>query len=264
MESGAIISKESILLVGSILMLSLAFFIILFIFLFQRKLLKKKEAFEKIESILKKQELNSAYELLESQDRERQRIAEELHDDLGSALVTINMYTDTLLKGSLNYEQEALSRKIKALIQITNDKVRKIAHGLDTGILNHFGLEAALKDLALAINESSILKVELDIDLPHGIVKNLRKNIYRISQELLNNALKHSKASNVNIEIAQIKNEYISYIYQDNGIGLPSDWINQKGMGLRSIFSRIESMNGTYTIDNSNHKGLSLIIEVPL
>src|SRR5687767_3616825 len=108
---------EWVLFVGTSMMLLLASAVIGFIYLYQRKLIKRKLAYQEIENLLRHQELKSAYALLEGQDMERQRIAEEIHDSLGSILVTLSMYTEAFEKASTPEEKQNLASKISKMTQ---------------------------------------------------------------------------------------------------------------------------------------------------
>ncbi len=264
MEGQENLNLELILIAGTAGMLLLAGAVVTFIYLYQRKLIKKKIDFQQIEQMLQKQELKSAYAMLEGQDIERQRIAVEMHDALGSRLVTLTMYAESFLKGNLSGEQRLIAEKMLDMAQNAHAEARSISHKLDTGVVKHFGLEATLKDLADVINQSNSVKVQLHSDIKADMSNEISHNLYRITQELLNNTLKHARASEITINVTQVNNEYISFIYEDNGQGLPSTYIESKGIGMRNVFSRIEKLNGEYTLGKKGLSGFTMIIEIPL
>lgn len=253
-----------VLLVGTSMMLLLAAAIIFFIYRYQRKLFKRRLAFQKIENMLRQQELKSAYALLDGQDMERQRIAEELHDNLGSILVTLSMFIDAFLKATDHLEKEKLAVKIGTTVHQAVDQTRSISHRLDVGTLRHFGLKASINDLISTIHQSGIINVVTDIELTGGLPNEISINLYRVLQELLNNTLKHARAKNIRLDLSLIRNEYISMIYEDDGIGLQRDIQTVRGMGLRNIVARIEKLQGTVSISNKTPHGLSIDIEIPL
>lgn len=264
MESAGQISSYLVLIVGSGGMLLLATTIITFVYLYQRKLIKRKIAYQEIENLLRRQELKSAYALLQGQDMERQRIAEDLHDNLGSILVTLSMYAHSFRRANTPEEQSDLLKKIIEISDKATDETRKISHQLDSGALRHFGLEAALKDLVQALNSSNAIAIEAHIDLQGEMSNETGMNLYRILQELINNTLRHARASKINIDLTQISKECISFIYEDNGIGFASTDKNRRGMGLRNIHARVEKLNGHVTFGEKSRTGFSAAFEIPL
>jgi signal transduction histidine kinase len=261
-------SKEIIFLtlaIGASGMLTLAVGIILFVFFYQRKLLKRKVAFQEIEDLLNQQELKNAYALLEGQEQERKRVSKELHDNLGSLLVTANLSLDSFPKEGLEPEKLNKLQKLDELLQKAADETRKISHSLDSGLLKHFGLQASLKDLASTLDELTNLKTHFEIQLSGTLSNEINTQLYRIVQELVNNTLKHAQAKNIRLEIFELKNEYINVIYEDDGLGFDlQDEQLKKGIGIQNIDNRVSKLNGKITLDTAPNKGLAVIIEIPL
>ncbi|WKK80761.2 sensor histidine kinase [Marivirga arenosa] len=261
-------SEKMILLtlaIGASGMLTLAVSIILFIYFYQRKLLKRKIEFQKIEELLSAQELKNAYSLLEGQDQERQRISKELHDNLGSLLVTANLSVDTIPKKGLDPQVLNKINTIDSLIQKAADETRKISHSLDSGLLKHFGLEASLKDLDTTLKKVTTLKTDFDIQISGKLPNSINTQIYRIIQELVNNTLKHAKAKKIRLEVLEFQNQFINIIYEDDGFGFDTHGKeNIKGIGLRNIDKRIMKLGGKMTIESAPGKGLIAIIEIPI
>lgn len=251
-------NDEIILILGTLGMLLLAFAIVFFIYLYQRKLIKKQLENQEIIDLLQKQEMKTAYALLEGQDKERKRIAAELHDNLGSILVTLNMYADTLQTKSAK-EVPALAKKISEVAQLANEETRKISHNLDSGLLKHFGLEAAIKQLIEAVSTARKIQFKLSIQID-SVSSDIGLEIYRIIQELINNTLKHANCTKVHLELSQVEHS-LSIIYEDNGVGFRKSEI-VAGMGLKSIENRVNKLNGELTIDSSPGKGSTFIIEI--
>ena len=255
--------EESVLIVGSIVFIVLTFSIVFFIYLYQRKLIKRKIEFQKIEDLLKKQELQSAYALIEGQEKERKRIAQDLHDSLSSMLVTLNMYADSLLKKAHDPAVIHITSKIKSTAKQATEETRRISHNLDTGIIRHFGLAAAIKDLCEAVNGIGSMHVTHHVQLTDQTSKEVNVNIYRIIQELINNTLKHAQATKIHIELSQINYEYISLIYEDNGKGFDKDLVSD-GIGLKNIQSRVDTLGASLEIDSKPGHGSTFIIELPI
>lgn len=251
--------NDTFLLVGSTGMLLLAFSIVFFIYLYQRKLLKKNLENQQIKDLLQEQETKTTYALLEGQDKERKRIAAELHDSLGSILVTLNMYADTLISKKPE-EMEKLAKKISETAQLANEETRKISHSLDSGMLKHFGLEAAIHQLSEAVSAARKIKFEVSIQLQEALSTETSLEIYRIIQELVNNTLKHAQCSTIRLDLTHIKGS-LNLIYEDNGVGFKKEDI-QFGMGLKNIENRVSKLDGELTIDSSPEKGSTFIVEI--
>lgn len=257
------LNYEFVLIAGTAGMLLLVCSIVTFIYLYQRKLIKRKVAYQAIENLLRQQELKSAYALLEGQDMERQRIAEDLHDNLGSILVTLSLYAHTLEKTSSEAERGVLTQKIREVAKNAADVTRTIAHKLDSASLRHFGLKAAITDLVQAVNNNGAIFIEAHVDLHKELPTESSINLYRIIQELVNNTLKHARASRAHIEISPISSNALSFIYEDNGIGFSFENANNKGMGLRNLSARAEKLNAQIAFGEYNKNGFSISLEIP-
>ncbi len=253
---------EIVLFFGTTGMLLLTIGIILFTYLYQRKLVKKQLEFKKIEDLLKKQELKSAYAMLAGQEKAHKRIAEELHDNLGSILVTLNMFADSLQNKKDPQAQKELAGRISEIAHQANETTRQISHSLHSGVLKHFGLEIAIKELIEALNGSDAVAVESHVQITSKLSSDLSMNIYRIIQELVNNTLKHSKATKITLDLNQIKDQ-LSLIYSDNGVGFVKEQVIN-GLGLKNLESRVDKLDGTITIESKPGQGTTTIIEVPV
>lgn len=249
------------ILIGTITLAGSGLSLVLFIYLYQRKLFKKKLENQEILDLLQQQEMKTAYALLEGQDKERKRIASELHDNLGSILTSLNMFSDAIQTKQDPEHVKNIAIKISETASLANQEVRKISHSLDSGLLKHFGLKTAVKQLMEAVEASKKIEVVLEIQVEDKLDNEKGLEIYRIIQELVNNALKHSDCSKLRIDISSIDNE-MSIIFQDNGTGFEQDKII-RGMGLNNIEKRVEKLNGDFTIESSIEKGSTFIIELP-
>lgn len=253
-------SELTSLVLGTSSMVLMMFMIILFVYIFQRKLAARTKAYAEIEKLMHKQELQSAYSLIEGQEQERQRIAGELHDNIGGLLATLKIYSDLTLEKSELSDMQRLNNKINTICENLSMEVRKLSHELDLRTLSGFGFKVAVQQLCEAINTSGKLRVTSIIDIQKPINENVSLNLYRIIQELFTNTLKHAAASHSRIEISQIENE-ITLIYEDDGKGFEAVNNSLNGMGLKNVNSRVNIINGKLTIDSGN-KGTTFIIEL--
>ncbi|WP_156900326.1 tetratricopeptide repeat-containing sensor histidine kinase [Flavobacterium filum] len=223
---------------------------------------------EKMNSILKEQELQNIDIMLESQEKERVKLANELHDNLGSMLATLRLNFQNLKrqKGDLEEQESKLYEKTDELIEEAYQKVRNLAHYKNLGVIGNEGLVPAVKSMA---DKMSILNL-LDINvIPFGLKERLDNQlevgIFRMIQELCTNIIKHAKASQVNIYITQHNHTDINIIIEDNGFGFEVNKLNSNtGMGLKNIEKKVEQMGGSFTIDSILGKGTTIIIDLPL
>jgi signal transduction histidine kinase len=253
-----------VLVVGTLTAVTAISAVIFFAFIFQRKLFRKQKAYQEIEKLLKKEELKSAYALMEGGEQERKRIAEDLHDNLGSILATLRMYADTFLEQEKPAELQLVAQKIGLLTEQAAEETRRISHNLDSGLLKHFGLKLALTQLCEAINASRKITVDAVLDITQEVEGELSLNAYRITQELFSNTLKHARASKVRLELTQIPGEYLSLIFEDNGKGFSPRNSSSKGLGLQHLQARVDRFNGEITIESTENIGTTIIIEIPL
>jgi signal transduction histidine kinase len=230
----------------------------------QERLIKIQE----LENTLKNQELNDIDLILESQEKERQNIANELHDNLGSMLATLKLNFQNLKrqKEVINRNETKLYDKTDALLEEAYQKVRNIAHLKNLGVIGSEGLLVAVNKMAEKMSVLEKLKINV---IPFGLTERLDNTIevtlFRMIQELCTNIIKHSQASEVNIYLTQGSPNEINIIIEDNGIGFdPKTIINQSGIGLKNMEKKVEQMGGTFSIDSNLNTGTSIIIDLPL
>jgi signal transduction histidine kinase len=257
------LNNEIILILGSAGMLFLVASIVTFIYLFQRKLIKRKIAYQEIENLLRQEELKSAYARLQGQEAERQEIARHIHDSLASAFVTISMYADSINRAKTEADRRDLAEKMGRAAREASEQARIISHRLDSPSLHHFGLGAALSDLIATVNNSGSITIESNIEPIRPLPTEASLNVYRIAQELINNTLKHARATRISIDLSQVNTDYISLIYEDNGIGFVLNESQKRGMGLRNVQARVEKLNASMTLGDRLPTGFSVAFEIP-
>lgn len=236
----------------------------------KKKIIEQEKLLEtqKLETTLKEQELHEIDVMLESQEKERQRIANELHDNLGSMLATLKLNFENLKRHDANSSttENKLFEKTDDLIEEAYQKVRNISHLKNLGVIGSEGLVIAVKKMAEKM--SVIEKLQINV-IPHGLNERLENTLeitlFRMIQELCTNIIKHSKATEVNIYLTQHNDNELNIIIEDNGKGFnPKDLIVKDGIGLKSIEKKVEQMNGTFTIDSIISKGTTIIIDLPI
>lgn len=217
-------------------------------------------------TLLKEQEIGIINAMIEGQEKERQQVAEDLHDNLGSAIATLKLHIENL-KLSLNkkkVDKELLFSKTEDLIEEAYQKVRSIAHVKNSGVIANEGLLVAIQLMAEKVSAAN----SIDIDVIHfGLEKHLENSLeislFRMVQELTTNIIKHADASHATINISQDK-EGITLLVEDDGIGMDTSTVSTTyGMGLHSIETRVEHLAGQFTIDSTPTKGTTIIIQIP-
>ncbi|QEE51107.1 sensor histidine kinase [Flavobacterium alkalisoli] len=229
----------------------------------QEKLIEQ----QKLEKALKEYELSSIDLMLEGQEKERQRIANDLHDNLGSMLATlkINFEHLRLRKNELREEENKLYDRTDELIEEAYQKVRRLAHAKNAGVFANEGLIPTIRKMAEKISIPGKLSIEI---MAVGFNKRLENTIeiaiFRMVQELSTNIIKHSQATEASIQLTN-HDENINIIIEDNGVGFPpAKTHTSDGMGLNTIRKKVEQLGGTFTIDSTPGKGTTIIIDLPI
>jgi signal transduction histidine kinase len=222
----------------------------------------------KLEKQLKDLELASIDQMLEGQEKERQQIANELHDDLGSLLTTVKLHFDhlkTKTESAIQEDTSSLFQKTATLLDEVYQKVRTLAHVRNTGVNPNEGLLAALRSYAAKVSLANQLVIEIET---HGLETRLDNSleitIFRIIQELITNVIKHAQATEVTVHLTP-HDDVLNVMVEDNGRGFDVSQIKRGAtMGLYSIQKRIENAGGSVFIDSIPNKGTTVIIDIPL
>lgn len=221
---------------------------------------------QKTESILKEKEIETINAMVSGQEKERLRLAGELHDNLGSTLATVRMQVENLERNLDKVDDpKELLKKTNALVNEAYDKVRRISHERNSGVMAKDGLLPAIQKLAHTVSNANNLTVDVqDFGLENRIANELEITIFRIIQELVTNIVKHAQASEANISLTQHDNE-LNIMVEDNGKGFKVSALKEKeGMGLGNIERRIEHLEGSMEVDSTPERGTSISIDIPL
>ncbi len=223
---------------------------------------EKRELEEKLaEQKLNQQKLITEVNI-QAQEKERNELGKELHDNINQVLATVKMYL------SISMEKQHLRPELipKSLenVNYAIEEIRKLSKSLVSPSLGDMGLTEALQELVEELNLISEFKVELitEIDKETVLDKNLELMIYRIAQEQLNNIRKYAKAKKVAIT-ARTGGNFLLFSVADDGVGFDKN-TKAKGIGLKNISSRIEFYSGTMHIHTAPGKGCTLEISIPL
>ncbi len=228
---------------------------------------KQKLQKQRISELETEQRLSAAQAVLKGEEQERARLAKDLHDGLSGMLSGIK-YSLQNMKGNLimtEENQQAFERSMD-MLDTSIQEMRRVAHNMMPEALVRYGLDAALKDYISEINKSGMVKV---VYQSMGMEnKEMEKSaalaIYRIIQELLNNIIKHSKATEALVQLFNENGKFVINV-EDNGKGFDTRLSEEKGgMGWRNIRSRIELLNGKVDLQSSADHGTAVNIEFDL
>lgn len=260
MSSNLDYEKEivAIILYTSCFLMVVAIFLVVFFYFSRKKIIQKE--LEKRDLILQYQK-EQLHAVIFTQEEERKRIAQDLHDDISSKLNIVSLNTHLLSAPNLTEaETKEITDNIINLTAKALENSRKIAHNLLPPVFEKFGLNAGIEELCEEFESSKSVKVkyenEVDFD-EKEIDRHL--HVFRILQELMNNSLRHGKATEIYIAFKNI-NGIITCNYQDNGVGLDSENVeNQKGLGMKNIDSRISFLNGKIKMNSEKGNGVAVI-----
>ncbi|WP_075344554.1 tetratricopeptide repeat-containing sensor histidine kinase [Tenacibaculum agarivorans] len=253
---------RNIILIGSILIIITILFLLRFYFQklkTQKKLNKTQEAFnyQKIKSLMKKQELELVKASIEGQDTERKRLARGLHDSIGSNMAAIQLQFAELPEGSIRLQ------KIKNDLSETYEQIRELSHNLLPKKIRQNDYSVVLNQYIKNIDEIADVKLNLSVtekDIINQADKHLQSEIFAILQELISNTLKHAKASVIDIQLEVIE-DVIYLSYEDDGIGFDTKKIHN-GIGLKNMKDRVGQLSGNCIIDSYPQRGTLFRMEV--
>ncbi|WP_074408248.1 tetratricopeptide repeat-containing sensor histidine kinase [Aquimarina megaterium] len=228
----------------------------------QNELNKKQEEIseQKISSLIKDQELKLIKASIKGQDKERKRIALELHDSIGGNLAAIKLQLNNTV---LNGNKKTISI-INNQLDDTYEQVRNLSHNLIPKKFskNNFCdvLEEYFNNIGgtTSLSTSFVAYPRTEIDL---LDETLQIEIFKIIQELITNTIKHAKATSVELQLNLVEN-MINVLFEDNGIGFNAK-NKATGLGFENIKNRLKKVSGTFHIDSRINRGTIIDIEVP-
>lgn len=242
----SLVSAMALLLIG------------LWYFFKQRQKLKNQE----IETLKQNQAITNLEALIDGEEKERKRIAQELHDGLNGDLSAIKYRLSSLQDSSLNASDSENLIKIITMIDDSCTQVRSISHNLMPSSILDYGLIESVREYCIKINNLNIFKIDFQFFGPTLFIpKNSETVIYRIIQELVTNIIKHAKASEALIQFNYREDELFITV-EDNGIGFNIFKISE-GIGHKNINTRIVFLNAQLDVASSS-KGTSYTISIDL
>ena len=210
-------------------------------------------------------------ELLRAQEKERKRLSNEIHDELGQCLALLKHRVRAIEREvgehqpSLRKECEETSR----FVDETIESVRRLSRDLSPSILEDLGLSAALQWLLESFGERHSIQISFDVDGIDGLFsQEAQANLYRISQEALTNIGRHAEASQIRFAVQKNEN-HVSFVVEDNGKGfdvtqVKSRLSHEKGMGLATMTERAHMLGAIFHISSLLGEGTKINLKIPL
>ena len=247
---------------GTITFLLLAVGLFTFLLQYQKRIIKQDLAFKDAE-VKHGQELYLG--TLEATERERERLARDLHDVIGASLSTMRLQlSDLEHKAAHDPDLKNFSDRNKELIDQTILEVRRISNDLLPPGLEEFGLLYSIEGLCEQVLDFSDIDISLEIKEVIALNKQKSLIMYRIVQELLNNSVKHSEASKINIILSSKDGQFI-LIFKDNGKGFDySEAYKKRSLGLKNIEVRAKMIEGSAEFVTKKDEGLKVEIRIPV
>jgi len=195
-------------------------------------------------------------------EKERARIASDLHDELGPYLSAAKLRINSLDVNSEEDNQHL--KKINEHLDIIIHRMREISADLMPNTLIRKGLTFGIQEFISNISKPPVLKIHFDAGKDIFYSANMLIHLYRIVQEIIHNTVKHAGASELKIELSNLRNMVV-LLTEDNGVGFDYNTVlmEKQGLGLRSLLSRVEIMGGEMFIESQLNKGTRYIFEIP-
>jgi PAS domain S-box-containing protein len=204
--------------------------------------------------------------IISTEEKERSRFAQDLHDDLGPLLSTAKLYIKTIETAKdLKNKQTAIDKSLEAIDEALMS-IKEIAYDLSPHILRNFGLIPGIRSLINKINETGTIKIVFKTEIGERFDENVESSAFRVIAELINNTIKHARANLIELDIEKNDKELL-VTYSDDGIGFNLEKALRKKMssGLSNIINRVKSLDGVIVFYNkSANQGIKVFITIPV
>jgi PAS domain S-box-containing protein len=194
--------------------------------------------------------------VIETEEKERQRLASDLHDEVGPLLSSMKMYINILSSNKDELKSKYIIEQLNLLIEESIHNIREVSAALNPYLLNKYGLKTAIE--TFFEKSKSLIAVQFVTNIENKrFLINIETVYYRVVKELFNNTIKHANATNVEIELNYTES-FLILKYSDNGQGfIFEDKVSdkKKNMGLHNIINRIKMINGKFAVNSDKKKG---------
>ena len=241
--------KQLVFLIIILAILCIAFVLSFFYFKLKRKDFIKQKLIEAV---------------IQTEEKERKRIASDLHDGLGPLLSAVKLYFQAYIDAEDAEDKADIESRLISIIDSAIDDSSRISHNISPHILEKYGLKIALENFVSEMNIGKNTRFDMSFEKINRFDLKVELTIYRTILELIHNTVKHAKASHISLKIF-VSEGLLNVLYEDDGIGFSADEkIDEKqGMGLKNIKNRIHSLEGTVIFDNRHSEGMKASIKIP-
>jgi signal transduction histidine kinase len=205
--------------------------------------------------------------IINTEENEKKRFAKELHDGLGPLLSSVKMSLSALGDKVTGPNGQEILGSVNAMTNEAITAIREISNNLSPHVLTNFGVASAISSFINKINQSKTMVIDF-----HSNMEKVRIDpdqevvIYRAVCELINNSIKHSGASHIDIDLNR-HDKFVTLQFSENGRGFNPDSLKaleKKGMGLSNIETRVKSINGVFILESHPGKGTTALIKIIL
>lgn len=209
--------------------------------------------------LIQQQQRKEMAVMVETQEAERMRFAQDLHDGLGANLSAMKMVLGLLSEPS----SLPIKAKTEYLLKESIDDLRQLIHAMSPRSLARLGLVKAIQEMAILINQTGKVQIAVESeDFPENLPDEMQLNLYRMVQELFQNALKHAQAEQITLKLEQNSRSLMLH-YTDNGRGFDIAALHTSGNGLSNLHTRAQLLNGKLDIKSVVGAGTMVKVEVP-
>ncbi|MGE4288282.1 MAG: PAS domain S-box protein, partial [Salinivirgaceae bacterium] len=214
---------------------------------------------------LKKMEQALLNTVIQTEESERKRIAQDLHDGIGPLLSTVKLYAQTYINSKNRELKNTIKEQFLSTLNDAINQVSLISNNLSPHVLNDFGLNAAIQRIIDKTQFVYPITFDYSFLLKNELKPEYNITLYRLVLELINNTLKHAQASLIKIHIEE-RNQILYLDFMNNGkiFNFEKSKNAGKGMGLFNIISRIQSLGGKVTFNAGKEQGVTYLMEIPL
>ncbi len=229
---------------------------------------RQKEALQenRMRQMERQHRIRIMQEAIDAEERERRKIADQLHDEVGGllSLATLNL-SSRLEKGREDIQSEQKLQKVQEVLMLVATTIRELSHRLTPLMIEKYGFRHAVEDMVETINLSqklSVTAVIFGFEDISGYQASFLNDLYRMLQEMLHNVVKHAHATQALVELVE-HDGHVSILVEDDGVGIDGNR-PAKGKGLDTIRSKVAYLNGKVEIGQKKDKGILIVIELPI
>jgi len=203
--------------------------------------------------------------IINTEENEKKRFAKDLHDGLGPLLSTVKMSLSALSERIKDPSGMVILNNTSHLVNESINTIKDISNNLSPHVLLNFGLASALSAFTTKINQTKTIEIDFKSNMENQRLENDKEVVlYRAACELINNSIRHSGASKIEIELNKHE-KFITLQFSDNGRGFDISTLGKeetKGMGLSNIETRVRSIEGVFILESTQGRGTSALIRV--